>query len=71
MATWDLFHLEDNFSDFIPFFIKFTAKKWKIGVKIAMGTSGIIHLQYECSELTPFFSNSLIKSQAAQAPAAR
>ena len=25
------------------------------------GTSGIIHLSHDCSELTPFFSNSLIK----------
>ena len=26
MATWDLFHLEDELSDFTPFFVKFTEK---------------------------------------------
>ena len=26
MATWNLFHLEDVFSDFTPFFVKFTEK---------------------------------------------
>ena len=26
-----------------------------------MGTSGIIHLYHECSEFTPFFSNSIIE----------
>ena len=26
MATWDLFHLEDESSDFTPFFVKFTKK---------------------------------------------
>ena len=30
MATWDLFHLEDEFSDFTQFFFKFTGKKMKI-----------------------------------------
>ena len=40
MATWDLFHLEDNFSDFTLFFVKFTEEKWKIGVKIAYGNFG-------------------------------
>ena len=42
MATWDLFHLENEFLDFTRF-SRIFKKKWKIGVKIAMGTSGIIH----------------------------
>ena len=32
MATWDLFHLEDEFSDFTPFFVKFTEKKIELRV---------------------------------------
>ena len=30
MVTWDLFYLEDEFSDFTPFFAKFTEKKMEI-----------------------------------------
>ena len=32
MATWDLFHLENEFSDFTPFFVKFTEKKIELRV---------------------------------------
>ena len=27
MATWDLIHLDDEFSDFTPFFVKCTEKE--------------------------------------------
>ena len=40
MAAWDLIHLEDELSDFNPFFVKCTKKKWKFGVKIAYGNFG-------------------------------
>ena len=30
MATWDLLHLEDEYTDFTPFFVKFTGKKMEI-----------------------------------------
>ena len=55
MATWDLFHLEDNFSDFIPFFIKFTEKKWKIGVKIANGNFRYYSLAAWMLRIDPVF----------------
>ena len=63
MATWDLFHLEDEFSDFTPFFVKFTKKKIEI-----LGKDSIQELQvlFTCNMnaqnlRTPFLSNSLIK----------
>ena len=30
MATWDLIHLDDEFSDFTKFFVKCTEKKMEI-----------------------------------------
>ena len=30
MATWDLIYLDDEFSDFTPFFVKCTEKKMEI-----------------------------------------
>ena len=37
MATWDLSHLEDEFSDFTPLFVKFTEIRRIFRVKIAYG----------------------------------
>ena len=36
MENRDLFHLEDEFSDFNPFFVKFTGKKMKIRGKVSI-----------------------------------
>ena len=54
MATWDLFHLEDEFSDFTPFFVKFTQKKIELRVLFTCNMNAQ-------NLRTPFFSNSLIK----------
>ena len=58
MATWDLFHLEDEFSDFTPFFVKFTEKKIELRVLFTCNMNAQ-------NLRTPFFSNSLIKWEIA------
>ena len=44
IATWDLIHLDDEFSDFTPFFVTCTEKKRKFQVKIAYGNFGYLSL---------------------------
>ena len=54
MATWDLFHLEDECSEFTPFFSN-SLIKWKIGVKMAYGNLAYCyHLRDELAEFIPF-----------------
>ena len=55
MVTWDLFYLVDEFSDFTPFFAKFTEKKWKFGVKIAYGNFGYYSLVTWMLRIYPVF----------------
>ena len=55
MVTWDPFYLEDEFSDFTPFFAKFTEKKWKFGVKIAYGNFGYYSLVTWMLRIYPVF----------------
>ena len=55
MVTWDLFYLEDEFSDFTPFFAKFNEKKWKFGVKIAYGNFGYYSLVTWMLRIYPVF----------------
>ena len=55
MATWDLFHLEGNLSDFTLFFVKFTEKNGKKKVKIAYGNFGYYSLVASMLRIDPVF----------------
>ena len=55
MVTWDLFHLKDNFSDFIPFFIKVTEKKMENRSKNSNGNFRYYSLAAWMLRIDPVF----------------
>ena len=55
MVTWDLFHLEDNFSDFIPFFLKVTEKKMENRSKNSNGNFRYYSLAAWMLRIDPVF----------------
>ena len=57
MATWDLIHLDDEFSDFTPFFVKCTEKKMEIRGKDSVWELRVFVTCSMNAKNLPLFSN--------------
>ena len=56
MVTWDLFYLEDEFSDFTPFSAKFTEKKMEIRGKDSIWELRVLFTYNMNAQNLPCFS---------------